>query len=69
MSILDPDQNWQVVTTAVLPADLSIDLDLDSSPLEVKLPQFGRTIEVRRQRSNQTSAKRYRFNGQQFAEE
>ncbi len=67
VSILDPDRNWQTVTTAVLPDNLAITPDLDS--LEVELPRFGRTIKVRRESKDRTLVKRYRFNGQRFVEE
>ena len=67
VSILDPDRNWQAVTTAVLPDNLAITPDLDA--LEVELPRFGRTIKVRRESKDRTLVKRYRFNGQRFVEE
>ena len=68
VSILDPDQNWKDVTASVLPADLSVNPELDSF-VEVKLPRIGRTIEVRRETQNQPSVSRYRFNGDRFVRE
>jgi len=51
LNILDPDQNWRSVTRTVLPTNLTPDPNLDQ--LEIELPQFGRTIEIRREQNNQ----------------
>jgi hypothetical protein len=68
--ILDPAQNWQNVTKAVLPVDLTPSPDLKYI-ITVALPRTGRSIEVLHQ--NEDGSKkpigRYRFEGQRFVKE
>ncbi|MBW4579076.1 MAG: hypothetical protein KME42_05805 [Tildeniella nuda ZEHNDER 1965/U140] len=67
LNMLDPDQNWRSVTSTVLPTNLTPDPNLDQ--LEIELPRFGQTIEIRREQNKQIRVERYRFNDQRFITE
>lgn len=63
--ILDPERNWQNVTTSVLFADLSPSPDA-SYITTIVLPRFGNTIEVYREVDRKQLMGRYRFDGNRF---
>jgi hypothetical protein len=64
--ILDPAQNWQDVTAAVM--DVSVDLLTPHPDLTVKLPRLGRNIEFygENKNGNQKLIGKYSFNGSRF---
>jgi hypothetical protein len=63
--ILDPDRNWQDVTSSILPIKVVPNPE-GISELMIVLPRFGKTIEFYREENPQQLIGRYRFNGSRF---